>query len=499
MSHAVVSRETGEIDEQSFEDLCVKQQELSEMTTDISITSKKPPQVVLFFSYDIVNSTGFKATINQWPMILSHIFKTVKCYVEQAIPSAEVWRILGDEIIFVTYVSELEDLFIYIDNIFLVLQSICKEIRSETLFNRYPDIAPYAHQLRSILGLKSACWIARIIEQTEGNDTTCEDNILTKYELSDNRCITEFLGNDVDEGFRLSKMVAQRRMVLSFVLAYLLSERTEYLNRLSIISYECLKGIWQNRPYPIIWYHDPKYCENIKFDDSFYYDEARDEKLSRKYFLNRVPHSEDPFPIPSIEMYTDIRRALLKICEDQILENKISGIKELLKSSEQPEKYMCLADTFDLDCVAVCFTQDSKVLLARHAQGKRNHSGKWYFGGHKILKDDKILLQLPKYYRREFGIEIKLILDTTKKVPKPLRIYESNYGEQYHKGIIMVAEIQDSSQLAHNNVTRNTEVLLMSVDEAKKISKDAAIPYFGDILVEALQFYNEWKNDANNL
>ena len=498
MSDVLLPRVTSGIEDQPVQYLLAKQQELSQLTTNLSDTFEKKPQVVLFFSYDIVNSTGFKATINQWPTILSHIFKTVKHYVEQAIPSAEVWRILGDEIIFVTYVSELEDLFIYIDNIFRVLQSICKEIRSETLFNRYPDMAPYAHQLRSILGLKSACWIARIIEQTEGNDTTCEDNIVTKYELSDNRCITEFLGNDIDEGFRLSKMVAQRRMVLSFVLAYLLSERTEYLSRLSIISYECLKGIWQNRPYPIIWYHDPKHCENIKFDDSFYYDEAQDEKLSRKYFLNRTPHSEDPFPIPSIEMYTDTRKALLKICEDQILENKISGIKELLKSSEQPDKYMCLADTFDLDCVAVCFTQDSEVLLARHAQGKRNHSGKWYFGGHKILKDDKILSQLSEYYRREFGIKIKLRLDTTEKVPKPLRIYESNYGEQYHKGIIMVAEIEDSSKLAHNNMARNTEVLLMSVDEAKKIPKDAAIPYFGDILVEALQFYKEWKNDANN-
>lgn len=495
MGDTVVATEANKREKQDIKTLNETGKAISRMTSDISTNSQKPPQVVLFFSYDIVNSTEFKATINQWPTILSHIFQKVKHYVEEAIPSAEVWRILGDEIIFVTYVLRIEDLFVYVDNIFRVLQSICKEIRSETLFERYSDIAPYAHYLRSILGLKAACWIARIIEQTEGNDTGCEDNIVTKYQLSNNRCITEFLGNDIDEGFRLSKMVAQRRMVVSFALAYLLSERTEYLDRLRIISYECLKGIWQNRPYPIIWYHDPKCCENIKFDDSFYYDEAQDEKLSRKYFLNRTQPSQDPFPVPSIKMYTDIRNALLKICQDQILGKKISGIKELLKSSDQSDKYMCLADTFDLDCVAVCFTKDSKVLVARHADGKHNHSGKWYFGGHKILKDDKISEQLPQYYKREFGVEIALILDATGSVPRPLRIYESNYGEQYHKGIIMVAEIRDSSKLTHNNKTRNTEVLLMSVDEAKNISKDDAIPYFGDILIEALQFYKEWKGN----
>ena len=494
MNDAVVATEISEAEKN---DLSQKQQKLSDITSSISNTSQKPPQVVLFFSYDIVNSTEFKTTINQWPTILSHIFQKVKHYVEEAIPSAEVWRILGDEIIFVTYVSWLDDLFAYVDNIFRVLQSICKEIRSETLFDRYSDIAPYAHYLRSILGLKAACWIARIIEQTEGNDTECEDNIVTKYQLSNNRCITEFLGNDIDEGFRLSKMVTQRRMVVSFALAYLLSEHTEYLNRLRIISYECLKGIWRNRPYPIIWYHDPKYCENVTFDDSFYYDEAQEEKLSRKYFLNRKQYSEDPFPIPSIKMYTDIYDALTKICQDQILEKKISGIKELLNHSDQPDKYMCLADTFDLDCVAVCLTKDSKVLVARHADGRHNHPQKWYFGGHKILKDDKISEQLPEYYKREFGVEIALIPDATGSAPRPLRIYESKYGEQYHKGIIMVAEIFDSSKLTHNNKARNTEVLLMSVDEAKNISKDDAIPYFGDILVEAQQLYEHYEQSKN--
>lgn len=59
-------------------------------------------------------------------------------------------------------------------------------------------------------------------------------------------------------------------MAISFELAYILSKDTDYLKNIYIITYKSLKGIWQNRMYPIIWYHDPKYAENVQFEDSFF-------------------------------------------------------------------------------------------------------------------------------------------------------------------------------------------------------------------------------------
>ena len=96
------------------------------------------------------------------------------------------------------------------------------------------------------------------------------DNLLERYKLREGYGLIEFLGNDIDAGFRIKKETENRRMVISFELAYILAKDTDYLKNIHIITYKTLRGIWQNRLYPIIWYHDPKYAENIQFEDSFF-------------------------------------------------------------------------------------------------------------------------------------------------------------------------------------------------------------------------------------
>jgi len=57
--------------------------------------------VLLFFSFDIVNSTLYK-TINNyhWVYTIDKILKLVKDKIKAKIPRAEVWRVFGDEIMF---------------------------------------------------------------------------------------------------------------------------------------------------------------------------------------------------------------------------------------------------------------------------------------------------------------------------------------------------------------------------------------------------------------
>ena len=57
--------------------------------------------VLLFFSFDIVNSTLYKTINNyQWVYTIDKILKLVKDKIKAKIPRAEVWRVLGDEIMF---------------------------------------------------------------------------------------------------------------------------------------------------------------------------------------------------------------------------------------------------------------------------------------------------------------------------------------------------------------------------------------------------------------
>ena len=57
--------------------------------------------VLLFFSFDIVNSTPYKTINNyQWVYTIDKILKLVKDKIKAKIPRAEVWRVFGDEIMF---------------------------------------------------------------------------------------------------------------------------------------------------------------------------------------------------------------------------------------------------------------------------------------------------------------------------------------------------------------------------------------------------------------
>ena len=75
--------------------------------------------VELFFSFDIVNSSAYK-TVNYtgWYKVIISLFRKIQSNVTKMMPSAEMWRVLGDEIIFIIPIKENKDFFVYTDKIF---------------------------------------------------------------------------------------------------------------------------------------------------------------------------------------------------------------------------------------------------------------------------------------------------------------------------------------------------------------------------------------------
>ena len=155
-------------------------------------------------------------------------------------------------------------------------------------------------------------------------------------------------------------------MVVSVELAKILSDKTEYLSRLNIITYKILKGVWQNRLYPIIWYHDSK-VSGVTFEDSFYYDETTYSQLSKEYFLNR---ERDDGDLTSY-MFLDAHKALEKIIKDQKLGGKLKQIHQVISETENDVRVV--ENEFDnrlleFHCAAVCCDVDNKrVLIAKES------------------------------------------------------------------------------------------------------------------------------------
>ncbi len=307
--------------------------------------------VELFFSFDIVNSTAYK-TLNftGWSQVIIALFSEIQKRVVKKMPSAEMWRILGDEVIFLVPIKEKDDIFIYISKIFEIMIDMVMQLKKGSFFDKLElhDLERDLMKMQNIISVKASAWIAIIGENLKKLEQY--DNIIERFKLQEGYGLFEFLGNDIDTGFRVKTNTQDRRLVIDYELAYLLSRNTDYLRNIHIITYKRLKGVWQNRLYPIIWYYDDKYFEGTSFDDSFYYDEIENSELVKEYLKNKTE------PLLKKEMYSDVDYALNKIMQDQKLEDKFDRMDRIIKESQEDLKHL-LEPTFllRLHCVAVCY------------------------------------------------------------------------------------------------------------------------------------------------
>jgi hypothetical protein len=113
----------------------------------------------------------------------------------------------------------------------------------------------------------------------------------------------DFIGPSVDLGFRIAKFCDSRRFVLSADLALMLLDAVEATEvsrkrfRIHLESMESLKGVADNRPYPILW---------IDMNDGEHLLEERllgirrdfrsdDLKDYLREFIDNSPHLRRPF------------------------------------------------------------------------------------------------------------------------------------------------------------------------------------------------------------
>ena len=59
------------------------------------------PSVLLFFSFDIVNSTMYKTMTGNWPLIIRSLLEDIQTRVHRidTLFTSYLWRVIGDEVI----------------------------------------------------------------------------------------------------------------------------------------------------------------------------------------------------------------------------------------------------------------------------------------------------------------------------------------------------------------------------------------------------------------
>ena len=269
----------------------------------------------MFFSFDLVNSTAYKDEKKiEWLKVFAKFYDIIKKEMKQKFPSIRLWKYIGDEVLFYQALDSRFQLFETIPKAYEVLMSSLKH-----LTNLYPTIF-------KPLSIKGTVWCAKVIHAygEELEDFKSEaPNIALDVAYENNNSLRDFIGPDIDTGFRISHYAGKEKVVISANFASLLllletevpeEVKKNLIQNLKIVSYEDLKGIWKNRYYPIIWY----FKDLKKIEEDFDYDDRFRSKIINNICLGQI---------------YDIKK-LTKIFNQLGIQKDIDNLLELLKESE---------------------------------------------------------------------------------------------------------------------------------------------------------------------
>ena len=208
-------------------------------------TSEQRPLVMLL-SADVVGSTAFKAVtvgadgqalwleafetlFRELPLIF--IGKLAQYFIEEDdLPQSGVWKVMGDEVVFAVVPRTL--------------------VQAQLVTAAFSDaVASYDQRIaeRWPLRIRGCCWGAEI----GGRNRAIE--IPEMFGGSGGRPYVDFLGPDIDIGFRLSGHSRPGELILSPNLAEAFAAEPEQRGlRYHYLGAAALKGVCAGQPFPLV-------------------------------------------------------------------------------------------------------------------------------------------------------------------------------------------------------------------------------------------------------
>lgn len=223
-------------------------------------------KIYIFYSIDLINSTKIKSILSNWRSVIYDFIVATVIFKDSLREKMDIniLKILGDEVIF--YIK-LENY----DKIYYVFDLLNSEIIKFQENYLEKDIK---------LKFKFTSWILHTIDNDKKNNSIPF--------FFDNNNKFDFIGSEMDEGFRIATSFArcgQTTISLElayFILRFLKEENAEY-NPVYYLGLKELKGVWNGKKYPILWYSE----NHEKSINLMNYEQLENCELSR-YFKNLV-------------------------------------------------------------------------------------------------------------------------------------------------------------------------------------------------------------------
>ncbi len=203
------------------------------------------PDVVMFMSVDLAGSTAFKlqapgdsespawleafeAFFREAPLIMMGQIAAAFA-MEDEVPHSVVWKVIGDEIVFMAHPKTPREAQL------LTIAYYRTTVRcDQKIFERWP------------LRIKGCCWAAQVSHRNR------EIEIPEMMGADAAHVYVDYLGPDVDAGFRLANYAGQGQMVVATNLVQLLASLDDQEDaQFHFLGNKVLKGVYHGRPYPL--------------------------------------------------------------------------------------------------------------------------------------------------------------------------------------------------------------------------------------------------------
>ncbi|MED4990109.1 hypothetical protein ETC01_00715 [Geobacillus sp. NFOSA3] len=437
------------------------------------INTDKYSGLYVFWSFDLVNSTSFKDKYSDsWPEVFRHFYNLTQKEVKNEFPKSNIWKYIGDEILFYCKINSREELFNIPRKSLEIIRTVTNALHNSYKYSK------------GFLYLKGVIWVAsvsyiRAHDLNKKEQHSDSQSIVQKEEktkniifpfILENSPSYDFLGPDIDLGFRISKFSEKGKLVISADLAYLLyKNRVEIENMypdynieqyLKIVSFENLKGIWKGRKYPIIWYYD-KWHEK---EDIFEYDERFTSPLVAKIF-------EQNFELLPISK-------LHKIYMDLNLTEKINELHNMINHLPTPSANNLLSSIpeekkAEVHCAAICFTSNGKLLIAKRPDHK-SLGGKWEFGCGQIRMDQSFKDCIIESYKQDFGANVEVICDNGE--PIPVATYTFIKNDRAIPGILFVAKVLNPEEVEKSYLrSKHSEIKWIDIQDIDSLNENDCV------------------------
>lgn len=444
-----------------------------------TVEEVKPPEkdtdqsgVYFFVSFDLANSTAFKRVSKTWPSAVTKFYELTASETRThrlGKRQLTLWKYLGDEVLLFRKLQFQNDLEVLIPRIFEATKKIAKGLAHS-----------FANEFKACgicLSVKSSCWIAKIQPLNSSDIREEIDPALENVIFSTSEGQLDFIGPDIDVGFRIGKYAYPGILTLSTELAYLLTKTTtdEVQDKFRVVGYSVLKGVWRGRHYPAVWWAKEwsRSGENIfrRYDDRL-----KSEFVN--FVLSKEGETGDKAKIKQALKDNDFLSVVSSLAED---------VKRLPVPTEADVEATIKNDFADgrlnIHLVAICFDEAGRFLVLKRSESKEILPGKWEFGCCQAEPGVFTIDHLKDSYLSKYKLHIKIYTH-------PIRRYE--VLDSNSEGFIFIGKAINPSDVNFNE-GKYSEHRWLSGREAEEFDFGECVPDFHDSMSAAIERFEKVK------